>query len=137
MRKQNCVLATVTNPYFQILLSALSLTAAELFLKRGASESADLAAAWSWTGVNGLQSGIVWWGILLMVLSFLSWLYALKHVPLSIAYPLSNVVHVLVPLSAWLFLDEAITNLRWCGVGLVVLGLVIVAQPLSGLEEKL
>lgn len=75
--------------------------------------------------------------MLLMVLSFLSWLYALKHLPLSIAYPLSNVVHVMIPLSAWVFLGEAVSNRRWCGIALLVVGLVIVAKPVSRIEEKL
>ena len=98
---------------------------------------AEFPTAWSWTGINGLNSISVWWGILLIVLSFLSWLYALRHLPLSVAYPLSNVVHVSIPISAWVFLGEAITNLRWCGIALVVVGLVIVAKPVSRLEEKL
>lgn len=126
-----------SNPYFQILLSALCLTASELLLKRGASETADLSSAWSWTGINGFDSANVWWGILLMVLSFLTWLYVLRHLPLSIAYPLSNVVHVTIPLSAWIILGEAITTVRWCGIGLVVVGLWIVAKPVSRIEEKL
>lgn len=125
------------NPYFQIFLSTLCLTVSELLLKRGASQTADLSATWSWTGINGFNSINVWWGILLMVVSFLSWLAALKHLPLSIAYPLSNVVHVTIPLSAWTFLGEGISPLRWCGIGLVVVGLVIVARPVSQIEEKL
>lgn len=131
------LIRTLGNPYFQILLSASLLTASELFLKRGAVETASLAQDWAWTGVNGLASGWVWWGMLMMVLSFLSWLYALKHLPLSVAYPLSNVVHVLIPVSCWIFLGEAINSRRWWGIALVVLGLVIVAKPVSKIEEKL
>jgi len=65
------------------------------------------------------------------------WFYVLRHVPLSIAFPLSNVVHVLVPLSCWIFLHELISTRRWCGIALVLIGLAVVAKPFSRIEEKL
>jgi drug/metabolite transporter (DMT)-like permease len=87
--------------------------------------------------VSGLASAWTWLGIVFVILSLLSWLYVLRHVPLSIAFPLSNVVHVLVPLSCWIFLGELISTRRWCGIGLVLIGLFIVAKPFAHIEEKL
>jgi undecaprenyl phosphate-alpha-L-ara4N flippase subunit ArnE len=72
-----------------------------------------------------------------VILSLLSWLYILRLVPLSIAFPLSNVVHVLVPLSCWIFLGELISTRRWCGIALVLIGLIVVAKPFARIEEKL
>ena len=125
------------DPYFQIIFGAILVTGAELFLKIGASATAPSAQSWSWTGLGALASIWVWWGIILMVLSFLSWLWALKFLPLAVAYPISNVVHVFVPISCWLFLGEAIGMRRWCGIGLVLLGLAVVAKPFSKIEEQL
>lgn len=113
------------------------MLASELLLKRGASETADLNQSWSWTGITGLVSPLVWWAIFLIVLSFLSWLYVLRFIPLTIAFPLSRVVDVLVPLSCWIILGETISPRRWCGIALVVIGLAIVAKPVARLEEKL
>jgi drug/metabolite transporter (DMT)-like permease len=109
----------------------------ELLLKRGASDTANLAGEWSWTGITGLASPLVWWAILFVIISFLSWLYVLKYIPLTIAFPLSRVVDVLVPLSCWLILGETISARRWCGIALVVIGLAIVAKPIARLEERL
>jgi drug/metabolite transporter (DMT)-like permease len=61
----------------------------------------------------------------------------LKHIPLSVAFPLSNVVHVLVPLSCWMFLGEQISPRRWCGIAILIIGLAIVAKPVAKIEEKL
>jgi undecaprenyl phosphate-alpha-L-ara4N flippase subunit ArnF len=47
------------------------------------------------------------------------------------------VVHILIPLSSWIFLGELIRPLRWCGIALVLLGLAIIAKPAARLEEKL
>ena len=113
------------------------MTVSELLLKRGASDTANLAATWSWTGINSLASPLVWWGIICVIASFLSWLYVLKYIPLTIAFPLSRVVDVLVPLSCWIFLGETISARRWCGIALVVIGLAVVAKPVARLEERL
>jgi drug/metabolite transporter (DMT)-like permease len=125
------------NPWLQLALSVGFVTVSELLLKRGASETANLSVSWSWTGINSLVSPFVWWGIICVIASFLSWLYVLRHIPLTIAFPLSRIVDVLVPLSCWIFLGEAITARRWCGIALVVIGLAVVAKPAAQLEEKL
>jgi drug/metabolite transporter (DMT)-like permease len=124
------------DPRLQLALSVLCVLFSELLLKRGASDTAS-AASWSWTGLNSLASPLVWWGILFVIASFLSWLYVLKYIPLTIAFPLSRVVDVLVPLSCWIFLGETISARRWCGIALVVIGLAVVAKPVAKLEERL
>ena len=124
------------DPRLQLALSVLCVLFSELLLKRGASETAS-ATPWSWTGLNSLVSPLVWWGILFVVASFLSWLYVLKYIALTIAFPLSRVVDVVVPLSCWIFLGETISARRWCGIALVVIGLAVVAKPVARLEERL
>jgi len=121
----------------QLWLSVLGVTTYELLLKRGAAETANLADNWAWTGISGLASSYTWAAIVFVVLSFVTWLQVLRYIPLSIAFPISQVVHVLVPLCSWLFLGEVIINLRWCGIALVSLGLAIVAKPVAQLEERL
>ena len=111
--------------------------ASELLLKRGATAIAAPDDAFSWTGINGLASPLVWWAIILIIASFITWLYVLRYVPLSLAYPLSRLVDILVPLGCWIFLGELISTLRWCGIGLVILGLALVAQPIAKMEERL
>ena len=125
------------NPWLQLALSVLCVLASELLLKRGATEVADPNSALSWTGINGLTSALVWWAILLVIVSFASWLYVLKYIPLTVAFPLSRVVDVLVPISCWIFLGEIISVRRWCGIALVIIGLALVAKPVARLEEKL
>ncbi len=125
------------NPWLQLALSVLCVLASELLLKRGATEVADPNSALSWTGINGLTSPLVWWAILLVIVSFASWLYVLKYIPLTVAFLLSRVVDVLVPISCWLLLGEIISVRRWCGIALVIAGLALVAKPVAQLEEKL
>jgi drug/metabolite transporter (DMT)-like permease len=125
------------NPYVQIGLNALVVTASELFLKMGARQTANLNQSLAWTGITGLASVWTWLGIIGVILSLVSWLNILRQIPLSIAFPLSNVVHVLVPLTSWILLSESISPRRWLGISLVLVGLVIVAKPFARIEEKL
>jgi undecaprenyl phosphate-alpha-L-ara4N flippase subunit ArnF len=124
------------NPWFVLVLEVIFVTASEVLLKVGASETRRVAG-WEWTGLMSLASIWIWVAIVFVILSFLCWIYILRHIPLSIAFPLSNVVHVLVPLSCWIFLGEHISTTRWCGIAIVIFGLAVVAQPIAKIEEKL
>jgi undecaprenyl phosphate-alpha-L-ara4N flippase subunit ArnF len=125
------------NPWLQLGICVLLATAAEVFLKIGADQTADSANGWEWTGLPGLRSRWVWLGIIVSVVSLFNWLATLRKLPLTIAFPVGNIVHIFVPLSSWLFLGEHIRPLRWCGIVLVLLGLAIIAKPTAQLEEKL
>ena len=127
----------VRNPWLHLMVSIACVTIYELLLKRGAAETANPNLSWSWTGLNGLGSIYVWIAIVFVILSLISWLYVLRYLPLSIAFPISQAVHVLVPLGSWLVLGENIVTLRWIGIALVSLGLAIVAKPVARLEEQL
>jgi len=124
------------NPWFVLGLEAIFVTASEVLLKVGASETRRVAG-WEWTGLMPLASIWIWVAIVFLILSFVCWIYVLRRIPLSIAFPLSNVVHVLVPLSCWIFLGEHISAARWYGIAVVILGLALVAKPVAKIEEKL
>lgn len=121
------------NPYVQIALSIVLSAASQIFMKRGADETVHEAVL----GFAGLHSGWVWLGIVTMIVSLVSWLHALRFVPLNIAYNLTGAGYALVPLSSWIFLGEHISLLRWAGILLVVAGVVVIARPLMKIEDRL
>lgn len=125
------------NPWLQVAISTVAVAISELFQKRGAVSTVHLSQQWAWTGLTTLASPLVWIGMLFTILSFVTWLYAIKHLPLSVAFPASQAVHVLIPISSWLILGEHISALRWAGIALVLCGLILVARPAAELEEKL
>ena len=125
------------NPWFQLGLNIICVVLYELLLKTGARATADPSKSWSWIGISGLASPLIWLAIVVIILDLVIWLYVLKYIPLSVAFPLSRLVDVLVPISCWLILKEGISSLRWCGIALVIIGLAIVAKPAARLEERL
>ena len=56
------------SPWLQLVLSVACVVVYELLLKRGASDIANPESSWSWTGINGLTSPLVWLGIALVVI---------------------------------------------------------------------
>jgi multidrug transporter EmrE-like cation transporter len=125
------------SPWVQLAICILLATAGEIFLKLGARVTADSTNSWSWTGLTGLRSQWVWWGIVVSVISLFNWLAAIRKLPLTVAFPLGNAVHILVPLGCWMFLGEDISSLRWGGIAVVLLGLMVIAKPAAQLEERL
>jgi multidrug transporter EmrE-like cation transporter len=124
------------HPYFQIFLTVLLTSAAQVLLKAGANGSAGDNSIGSWLGVHELDSGWTWLGIVAFVASFGSWLYALRFLPLGIAFALTNGVHVLVPLGSWFFLHEIIGPMRLTGITVIVAGMLLLAQSVARAEER-
>ena len=125
------------NPFGQVLLCAVFGTMGEVLLKVGASHTQNLPSPIPWLGLSGLASGWTWASIVFTLLSLVFWMSALRTMPLGVAFPLSNSVHVFIPLSCWAFLGEVISGRRWCGIILVVAGLLIVAKTYAKLDEQL
>lgn len=121
------------NPYLQIGVSVLLNAAAQIFIKIGTGHAPDQ----SLFAISTLTSGAMLLGIAAMVIALFSWLYALKSVPLTIAFTLAASTQVIVPLGCWIFLGEQISLVRWVGIFLVTFGVLLVAQPLSKVEERL
>jgi multidrug transporter EmrE-like cation transporter len=124
------------NPYLQIFLTVLLTAAAQILLKVGADGSAANNSLWSWLGVAELASAWTWLGIVAFVASFGGWLYALRFLPLGLAFALTNGVHIFVPLGSWLFLGEHISLLRGSGILVIIAGVLLLAQSVAKVEEK-
>ncbi len=126
------------NPYVQIGIGAVLVAVSELLLKKGAMAAPQFAQMPAGLGgVSALASGWTWVGIVFYILSFASWIYVLRYVPLTVAFSLINLVHVLVPIGAWLVLGEQIPVRRWLGIVLILAGIIMVVGPATKAEEKL
>lgn len=70
----------------------------------------------------------IWLGLSLFVISAGVWLVVLSRAPLSFAYPFAGFTYVLITLVSRYALHETIPAMRWLGILLVVVGIVIVAR---------
>lgn len=121
------------NPYLHIGLNVILCSVAQILFKVGS----DNTPGGSLLGVSSFGSVAVCLGIGCMIAGLVAWLQALRFVPLIIAFSLAAGQQVLIPIGCWFFLGEQISLVRWTGILVVTLGIVIIARPLARLEERL
>jgi multidrug transporter EmrE-like cation transporter len=56
------------------------------------------------------------------------WIWLLARVPLCIAYPISSIAIVIVPLLGWLWFGEVLSARFWVGLALFVGGAVMISR---------
>ena len=103
-----------------ILVGVLLNAAAQLLLKAGTNAMP-----------LGLRLAIephILAGLACYVVSVVVWIIALSRVPVSIAYPMLSIGYVVNAIAAWYLLGEAVTPMRLAGIGIIVLGVFIVAR---------
>jgi drug/metabolite transporter (DMT)-like permease len=111
-----------------VLLNAL----AQLGLKAATEVSGPLVvgadgSAWK-RGLDLLVVPSLWYAVAAYGLSLIVWLVGLSRVPVSQAYPLLSMGYVINIGLAWWLLGEVPNAQRVAGIGIIVLGVVLVAR---------
>lgn len=112
------ILASVT-------LSALAQTAFKLGVSR--VELAAQSPLWAKT-IALLTSPFVLGGLALYGVGTILWLFALRQMDLSLAYPFVAMSFVMVAGAGILFLGEPVSPTRLAGLLLIILGLLVMAR---------
>ncbi|MGJ7498463.1 SMR family transporter [Variovorax sp. RT4R15] len=119
---------------FVLILTGVLLNAgAQLLLKAGAMSVGPIslvssgAALWR-TGLSLAQHPSILGGLALYAISVAVWIVALSRVDVSIAYPMLSIGYVVSALVAWGLFHEAVTAQRWIGMGVILIGVTLVAR---------
>jgi multidrug transporter EmrE-like cation transporter len=67
-------------------------------------------------------------GLACYVVSVVVWVVGLSKVPVSIAYPMLSIGYVVNAIAAYYLLNEQVTPLRLAGIGVIIVGVFIVAR---------
>jgi drug/metabolite transporter (DMT)-like permease len=110
----------------------------DVTLSRGMKELGKLHA-WSFHTVlpffeRAFGSGTIWLGIVLLLLFFISYMLVLSWADFSYVSPASAIGYGLVAAMGYFFLGEHVPTVRWIGVGLICVGVLIVGgtRPNTG-----
>jgi drug/metabolite transporter (DMT)-like permease len=117
---------------FSILFCGVLLNAlAQLGLKAATRVTGPLvsidAGVWS-RSLTLLTVPALWFALCCYGLSVIVWLVGLSRVPVSQAYPLLSLGYVINIGLAWWLLGEVPNVQRVAGIGVIVLGVVMVAR---------
>jgi multidrug transporter EmrE-like cation transporter len=114
-----------------VMLGVLLNAAAQLLLKAGT----NAVGHFEFSGANVLPMGMkfamephILGGLACYVVSVVVWIMALSRVEVSIAYPMLSVGYVVNAIAAWYLFGEQVTMERLVGIGIIVLGVFVVAR---------
>lgn len=75
-----------------------------------------------------VQSGTIWLGIGSLITFFVANLLVLSWADYSYVQPASSMAYAVVALMAHSILGETVTPLRWVGVGVICLGVLVIGR---------
>jgi len=110
--------------YLTLFLSIAFGIVGQLLMKHTMSNKTEQLFTWTFIQQLVLALSVYSLGIV-------NWIFALRTVKLSIAYPLTSLNYVGILLGSYYFFDEKITLIRVVGVVLIFLGVLLVALPIK------
>lgn len=117
---------------FTLVMSGVLLNAAaQLLLKAGTNAVGNFAFSVHNIAPIGWRLATephIVGGISCYVVSVVVWILALSRVEVSIAYPMLSVGYVVNALAAWYLFGEAVTLTRLAGIGIIIVGVFVVAR---------
>ena len=123
-------------PQLALILTGVLLNAiAQLLLKAGAGSLAGVELRTSNALLIAgrlLTSMPILAGLTCYVLSVVVWILALARVEVSVAYPMLSIGYVVNALAAWWLFGENLSGARLAGIGVILLGVWLVARTSGG-----
>jgi multidrug transporter EmrE-like cation transporter len=122
----------VTAGNFALVMTGVLLNAAaQLLLKAGTNAVGRFAFSLE----NALPVGWklatephILGGLTCYVVSVVIWIMALSRVEVSIAYPMLSVGYAVNAVAAWYLFGEAVSLTRLAGIGIIIVGVYVVAR---------
>ncbi|WP_392532687.1 EamA family transporter [Nostoc sp. C117] len=110
--------------YLILLISILFSICGQLLMKHTMSNTHD--GLFTWEFIQQLALSIT-----VYCLGIVTWIFALRTVKLSIAYPVTSLNYVGILFGSYYFFNEVITPTRILGVLTIFLGVLLVVIPLK------
>ena len=119
-------------PQLALVLTGVLLNAvAQLLLKAGAGSlsGVELRASNALVIAGRMLVSIpILAGLACYALSVVVWILALARVEVSVAYPMLSIGYVVNALAAWWLFGENLSGARLAGIGIILLGVWLVAR---------
>jgi drug/metabolite transporter (DMT)-like permease len=114
-------------PIFLVAGTIAAMVAAQVFYK--------LAGLWSRDHAGLIAAFVLnpwlWIGLACAVVGMVLWLLALRHLPLSVAYPWTALVYIFTPIASALIFGDLLRTEYLIGLGLIAVGVVITTRSVS------
>lgn len=114
-------------PVWLLLISAISASLGQILFKKGVLIAGEVTFKSSIIGelIKLIFNPIVFLGLIFYVVSTILWLIALSKATLNFVYPFTILTFALVMLSSKIIFLEHTPPLRYFGIGLIILGILL------------
>jgi drug/metabolite transporter (DMT)-like permease len=123
-----------------LVLMVLSVSFGNVMLSRGMKQigrvALDSPAATAITFERTFSSGTIWLGIASLLLFFVCYLVVLSWADYSFVSPATATSYAVVALLGMLLLGEVVTSVRWAGVAVICLGVLLVSHTPPRTTER-
>lgn len=121
-----------TSSFVLVLCSVALSSAAQLLLKAGMTSDVVQRALASGRGLSHIipsvaASPLILGGLTIFALSVVTWLFVLSKIEISQAYPAIALGVMVTAIGGYFFFGEALNSTRVLGIGIVVVGVAVVA----------
>lgn len=115
--------------YALAILTAVLLAVGQLLFKIGAARTNAASVPEFLT--SALMNPVLIFAVALYGCTILVWIYVLNKLPLSIAYPVTGLAYIIVPVLSYYLLGEKLSPMLLVGSFFILIGITLVAR--SGL----
>lgn len=118
---------------FAFIISGVLLNAAaQIFLKAGTNALGGAihltAQNWFATGIKVITQLPILAGLACYAISLVVWIIGLSRTDVTIAYPMLSLGYVVSAAAAWYFLGEAVSLQRLLAIGVIMIGVAMLAR---------
>ncbi|KQV49030.1 EamA family transporter [Massilia sp. Root335] len=118
---------------FAFIISGVLLNAcAQLLLKAGTNALGGAIhltmANWFQTFIKVVTQAPILAGLACYGISLVVWIIGLSRTDVTIAYPMLSLGYVVSAIGAWMFLGEVVSPQRLVAIGVIVIGVVLLAR---------
>ena len=118
---------------FAFIISGVILNAcAQLLLKAGTNALGGAIhltmSNWFQTFIKVVTQAPILGGLDCYGISLVVWIIGLSRTDVTIAYPMLSLGYVVSAFGAWMFLGEAVSPQRLVAIGVIVIGVVLLAR---------
>ena len=115
-----------------IITGVLLNAAAQIFLKAGTNALGGAihltAQNWFATGIKVVTQLPILAGLACYAISLVVWIIGLSRTDVTIAYPMLSLGYVVSAAAAWFFLGEAVSMQRLLAIGVIMIGVALLAR---------
>jgi multidrug transporter EmrE-like cation transporter len=118
---------------FAFIISGVILNAcAQLLLKAGTNALGGAIhltmSNWLSTFIKVVTQAPILGGLACYGISLVVWIIGLSRTDVTIAYPMLSLGYVVSAFGAWMFLGEAVSPQRLVAIGVIIIGVVLLAR---------